>query len=155
MISLACKRSSRARQRKPHRRCAHHTFARTCPLLALMALRWLLPLCALALTRAATLPETRVNPTPDFGAVNVTWAPRSDDNATTASSAQQSTLALTMAASTLGTLPLGVGRTQMTLLADAVDIPQARARGWLPAHAGRDARALSCARVTPPISGGA
>ena len=91
-----------------------------------MALRWLLPLCALALTRAAALQETRVNLTPDFGAVNVTWAPRSDDNATTAASAQ-STLALTMAASTLGTLPLGVGRTQLTLLADTVDIPQARA----------------------------
>jgi hypothetical protein len=98
-----------------------------------MALRWLLPLCALALTRAATLPETRVNLTPDFGAVNVTWMPpRSDDIATTAASAQ-STLALTMAASTLGTLPLGVGRTQLTLLADAVDISQARAC-WLGAR---------------------
>jgi hypothetical protein len=83
-------------------------------------MRFTLLLCAAAaLAAAAFAADERSNATPDFGVVNVTWTPGSSGD-------EGATLVLTMDAAVLGSLPLGVGRTQLTLLADSVELPQAR-----------------------------
>jgi len=69
----------------------------------------LLPLCV-APEPAAELSE---NKTPDVGDINTTWTPEA--------------LTLTFGASVLGTLPLGIGRTALTLLSEPLVLPQARA----------------------------
>ena len=76
-----------------------------------LALLLLLPLCA-ALEPAA---ELRENHTPDFGHVNASWARASNGSAA---------LTLTFGAEMLGTLPQGMGRTALTLLADPIELPQ-------------------------------
>jgi hypothetical protein len=93
-----------------------------------LLLRSLLALCLLALTAAAA-PETVTSATPSFGVVNVTWTPSSDaadNDASGSGGGGGATLVLYMAAATLGKLPLNVGRTQLTLLAEKMDIPEAR-----------------------------
>ena len=55
--------------------------------------------------------------TPDYGVVNAPWVV--DGNAT-----PTATLSLTMAASALGSLPLGVGRTQLTAVGDVLQLPK-------------------------------
>jgi hypothetical protein len=54
--------------------------------------------------------------TPNYGVVNASWVV--EGNAT-----PTATLALTMASSALGSLPLGVGRTQLTAVADVLQLP--------------------------------
>ena len=81
--------------------------ARSCILLAVAALVLQVLLCV-----ADEVVSTR---TPDYGTVNTSWVV-DQSNAT-------ATLALTMAASSLGSLPLGVGRTQLTAVGDVVQLP--------------------------------
>ena len=91
-----------------------------------------LALAALA-AAAAAADDTLVVRTPDFGVVNMTWTPAPADDVvaaarnTTAASCGGATLSLSFGASVLGTLPLGVGRTQLTLLSDVVPLPEVRA----------------------------
>ncbi len=63
--------------------------------------------------------STVVNDTPDFGRMNATFAASADGSAT---------LTLSLNASVLSTLPLAVGRTQLTVLGDALTLPATTAR---------------------------
>ena len=102
--------------------------------------RALPPLLLLLLAlRAVPAPASEAveSKTPDFGVVNATFAPAADGGAT---------LALTFGADVLGTLPLGVGRTALTLLADAVELPQAR----FPSPSRIAAASPRPLRVSPP-----
>lgn len=79
-----------------------------------MPTRRALPLLLLVvvLPLRAQAAEVLESATPDFGNVSVSYT--------------GAALTLTFGANVLASLPLGVGRTALTLLADPVDLPQAR-----------------------------
>jgi hypothetical protein len=72
----------------------------------------LLLLLLVVLPLRAQAAEVLESATPDFGNVSVRFT--------------GAALTLTFGANVLASLPLGVGRTALTLLADPVDLPQAR-----------------------------
>ena len=94
----------------------------------------LLSLLLLALPLRAPAAEVLESATPDFGSVSVSFT--------------GATLTLTFGADVLASLPLGVGRTALTLLADPVELPQARSHpaSWCRGCTPRAYRRCQCAR---------